>query len=239
MEIIPVIDLMGGNVVHAKAGQRETYQPINSVLTEATDLLTVVADMLAFFPFEIIYIADLDAIFGQKIDTAIYRHCLMKFPKTCFWLDAGIRSQTDWQQFPRSDRLVPVVGSESIQSLSFISDINPCVLSLDFKQGQFLGDERLLRQPEYWPVKVMVMNLDRVGIGQGPDFALLTEISLKKRDMELIAAGGVRGADDLVLLAQSSVEQVLVASALHNGVVTQEVLRNINTPAFKFGGSIE
>jgi len=225
VEIIPVIDLMGGIVVHAKAGRRAFYQPIDSVLTAATDLLTVVADILAFFPFKTIYIADLDAISGEKIDMTLYKACLAQFPDTVFWLDTGICVQSDWARFPSSDRLVMVLGSENLQALPLLSDIDSCVLSLDFKQNQFLGDKVILQQVERWPDRVIVMNLDRVGIDLGPDFALISEIQSRKPLVQVIAAGGVRENEDLVLLGQAGVQQVLIASALHQGKFTREMLK--------------
>jgi len=225
VEIIPVIDLMGGIVVHAKAGIRTAYQPIESMLTEGTDLLAVVADILAFFPFKTIYIADLDAISGQKIDMALYRQCVEEFSDTVFWLDAGIRNRLDMKQFEASERLVMVLGSENLQALPLLSDIDSCVLSLDFKQNQFLGDKVILQQVERWPDRVIVMNLDRVGIDLGPDFALISEIQSRKPLVQVIAAGGVRENEDLVLLGQAGVQQVLIASALHQGKFTREMLK--------------
>ena len=225
MEIIPVIDLMGGIVVHAKAGIRTAYQPIESMLTEGTDLLAVVADILAFFPFKTIYIADLDAISGQKIDMALYRQCVEEFSDTVFWLDAGIRNRLDMKQFEASERLVMVLGSESLQVRTLLSDIDQCVLSLDFKQNQFLGNKKILQQVDLWPGEVIVMNLDRVGIELGPDFDLIADIHSRKRDVQLIAAGGVRGHGDLVSLAEAGTKKVLIASALHQGKITREMLK--------------
>jgi phosphoribosylformimino-5-aminoimidazole carboxamide ribotide isomerase len=223
VEIIPVIDLMGGSVVHAKAGDRQTYQAIDSVLTKATDLLAVVADILSFFPFKTIYIADLDAIAGKAVNFPLYQRCLAQFPEVTFWLDAGIREQADCQSFPVLERLVMILGSESLQTLSLPTEIKSCVLSLDFKQGQFLGDQRLLEQTELWPEKVIVMNLDRVGLNQGPDLALIVALGAKKRAVQLIAAGGVR-VEDIASLAEAGINQALVASILHQGLLTREHL---------------
>ena len=229
MEIIPVIDLMGGRVVHAKAGERQNYETIQSVLTKATDLLTVVADIVSFFPFKTLYIADLDGIAGKAIDVAQYQRCLAQFPDVTFWLDAGIRNQADWERLPVSERLVMVLGSESLRTLSLLEERRFCVLSLDFKQGQFIGEQRLLEQVELWPDKVIVMNLDRVGLNQGPDLVLLRTLREKKSVVNLIAAGGVR-LEDITLLAEEGVEQALVASILHNGLLTRECLRIISEP---------
>jgi phosphoribosylformimino-5-aminoimidazole carboxamide ribotide isomerase len=238
VEIIPVIDLMGGKVVHAKAGERQTYQAIQSVLTKATDLHSVVADILSFYPFKTMYIADLDAITGRGLDVTQYQRCLAQFPEVTFWLDAGVCNQADCDSFPVSERLVMALGSESLQTLSLLKEARSSVLSLDFKQGRFLGDQRLLEQVGLWPDKVIVMNLDRVGLSQGPDLVLMGALREKKREVSLIAAGGVR-LEDITILAELGVEQVLIASLLHQGLLTRECLRIISEPVSIKGGLTE
>ena len=88
--------------------------------------------------------------------------------------------------------------------MSLLEERRFCVLSLDFKQGQFIGEQRLLEQVELWPDKVIVMNLDRVGLNQGPDLVLLRTLREKKSVVNLIAAGGVR-LEDITLLAEEGV----------------------------------
>ena len=46
MRIVPVIDLMGGCVVHARGGRRETYRPIRSALTASSASTTAVGSLL-------------------------------------------------------------------------------------------------------------------------------------------------------------------------------------------------
>ena len=122
-----------------------------------------------------------------------------------------------------------VVASETfVDTPCLINDAfrQRCILSLDFKQGLFLGDEALLYRSENWPKNVIVMNLDRISSQQGPDLALLTELS-SKSSSQIVAAGGVRDETDLVRLKQQGIEQVLVASALHNGRINKHVLQSI------------
>lgn len=223
MEIIPVIDLMGGTVVQARGGERAHYQPVVSLLTTGVDLLTVVADLAAFFPFKTIYIADLDAIAGQPIDTALYQHCLHCFPEIQFWLDAGIADQTDLDVLDGLPQVVPVLGSESLKDLALMTQ-GLAVLSLDFKQGKLLGANDLFEHVAMWPDQVIVMNLDAVGALRGPELGLLETIRRYRPAAKIIAAGGVRDEEDLVSLKQAGVNKVLVASALHNGVITPEVV---------------
>ena len=101
-----------------------------------------------------------------------------------------------------------------------------------------MGDQRLLEQVELWPEKVIVMNLDRVGLSQGPDLVLLGNLREKKREVSLIAAGGVR-LEDITILAELGVEQVLIASLLHQGLLTRECLITISEPVSIKGGLTE
>ena len=64
------------------------------------------------------------------------------------------------------------------------------------------------------------MTLVRVGGDAGPDMDRLAEIKRRAPDVMLYAAGGLRGASDLVRLKQAGKWGVLVASALHDGRLT-------------------
>ncbi len=62
MQAIPVIDLMGGEVVRARMGDRASYRPLESPLSPTSDAVDVVRGVLGVFPFSTLYVADLDAI---------------------------------------------------------------------------------------------------------------------------------------------------------------------------------
>ena len=61
------------------------------------------------------------------------------------------------------------------------------------------------------------MTLERIGLGDGPDFMTLAAIKARAGERDLFAAGGVRGAEDLAALARTGVAGALMASALHDG----------------------
>ena len=227
MEIIPVIDVMGGKVVHARAGIRAQYQPLQSVLTNSCEPLQVIADILAWHPFSTIYIADLDAILDQKINTMLYQKLEQQFPAIQFWLDAGVRSKASWNDLSDYKNITPVIGSETVVDIFWLTDQEVqqnSILSFDFQQDKFLGQQQLFNQVELWTDNVIAMNLDRVGVQSGPDFELLTAISSKSKQCQIIAAGGIRHQQDLIALQQRGIKQVLVASALHNGRIDKHWL---------------
>ena len=223
MEIIPVIDLMRGIVVHARGNDRKHYPSLKSTLTHHVTPEKVIADILDLHPFKIIYLADLDAIFHQTPDLDLYHHLVKIFPNVIFWIDAGIQTLQQWQELNNIIGIVPVIGSETLNDLTLLATVKRGVLSLDFQHGQFLGKPELLQHPEQWPNDVIVMNLDYVGAQSGVDFELLSTLQKRSIESRIIAAGGVREQQDLTDLEQQGITRVLVASALHNGKLNVEM----------------
>jgi phosphoribosylformimino-5-aminoimidazole carboxamide ribotide isomerase len=214
MLIIPVIDLMGGGVVRATAGRRDAYRPIVSPLAASSAPSDIVAGFLRLHPFRVVYVADLDAILGRGDNLSALRGLVDKFPEIAFWLDSGSRSVASESSFET------IIGSETMSREAPPPDLSAqtrAILSLDFQSGNFLGPPALATSPRLWPARIIVMTLERVGLGDGPDFATLAAIKARAGGRELFAAGGVRGAEDLAALARRGVAGALMASALHDG----------------------
>ena len=227
MEIIPVIDVLGGKVVHAHGGVRSQYPILQSILTLHCEPLQVIIDMLAWQSFTTIYIADLDAILDQQQNTALYKSLVEQFPQITFLLDAGIDSKVSWQRFMAYSNIKLIIGSETLTDIAWLSEREiqqKSILSLDFQHGQFLGDQQLLQQSNLWPETIIAMNIDHVGAQSGPDFKLLSQLQQKAVNSQIIAAGGVRSEEDLMDLESRGIERVLVASALHDGRISKRSL---------------
>lgn len=223
VEIIPVIDLMGENVVHARRGDRLAYRPLNSPLCSGSKPADVVAGYLSVYPFTTAYIADLDAIMGKGDSGPIIAQLRHAFPNVRFWVDNGLCSYGScraWLQLELGDL---VLGSEAQMDTSTINALAPeitadrIVLSLDFKDGRFLGPKALRDEPDLWPQRLIAMTLSRVGADTGPDFVLLDHLRTQAPGKSIFAAGGVRGGEDLLELHRRGISGVLVASALHAG----------------------
>ncbi len=225
MEIIPVIDLMGGIVVHAKAGTRHQYQPLKSTVTHSTEPLQVIEDLLSYHSFTTVYIADLDAIMQGINNRALYKRVVEEFPAITVWLDSGIEKQDQKNALRDIPRLIPIVASETWSDKQSPVWNKSDVLSLDFKQGDIIGDDLFLKQYGEWPETVIAMNLDCIGIDLGPDIALLQTLKSKRSDIRFIAAGGVRNDRDLCMLKREGVSAALVASALHSGALDKVELK--------------
>ncbi|WP_150049751.1 MULTISPECIES: HisA/HisF-related TIM barrel protein [Methylomonas] len=215
MQIIPVIDLKGGIVVHAVGGARNRYRPIHehSQVTEQSDLTTVLSGLLSIYPFERIYMADLDAICGTGNQRTLVQWAVTNYPDIEFWLDDGCNIA---DLSSPAHNLLPVIGTESQLSPPQTA-AREFILSLDYKNRQPQGHQAWFRQTEYWPQTVIAMTLHRVGKQTGPDFELLAELTNSHPQKSIVAAGGVRDCNDLETLQNLNISAVLLATALHNG----------------------
>lgn len=221
LKLIPVIDLKNGVVVHAKQGQRENYLPIKSVLTSKTDIYSVLNGFLQLHNFDTFYIADLEAITGQGSQCSLIEQVAKNFPEITFLVDAGYQKARNFLP-----NYLPVLGSECFTDDNFCEILEfkkRFILSLDFgANGEKLGSQKFFSETKFWSENVIVMTLNRVGSSHGAAIDLLLQFKRDYPQVNFMAAGGVRNSDDLVQLERIGIEQVLVASALHSGVITTE-----------------
>jgi phosphoribosylformimino-5-aminoimidazole carboxamide ribotide isomerase len=220
--IIPVLDLKHGKVVRARAGDRASYQPIVTPLSGTSEASDVLRGLRRLAPFSTVYIADLDAITGEGSHLSILRGLAAAAPDVEFWLDGGFAT-ADAVRVALPAGMTPVFGSESLtraddfEAAKSRSGAGSLVLSLDYRGGRFMGPADLEQRAELWPARIILMTLDRVGTGAGPDFDALGALVERAHGRAVFAAGGVRDEDDLARLRWMGVGGVLIASALHDG----------------------
>jgi phosphoribosylformimino-5-aminoimidazole carboxamide ribotide isomerase len=228
MQIIPVVDLMNGRAVHARRGRRAEYRPLESPLCRSAEPRAVIEGLLRLYPFRTFYLADLDALMGKASQSERIDELRRAFPQVEFWIDSGGSEPAGRGDHARAAPAVPVLGSESLDEANWHSLLKECaspfVLSLDVLDGNLLGPADLLRQPELWPERIILMSLSRVGSGEGPDFGRAAAFRRRHPDRSFIVGGGVRDAGDLERLETMGMAAVLMASALHAGTVDSRVL---------------
>ena len=245
MRIIPVIDLAGGEVVHAVAGERDAYQPVTSVLTTEPSPGAIGKALVDVLGATEAYVADLDAIRGAEPDWPLYHEIAAGGLR--LWIDAGLSSRQRAARFSQGrleNNVVSrvVVGLESVQrpedlaALFHIIGPERFTFSLDLRDGQLDTTEVGWRRMN--PVEVatlvvevgvrslIVLDLARVGTGRGVGTdALCRQLRDRWPELNLIAGGGIRDLQDLRTLARSGCDAALVASALHDGRFTAERLQ--------------
>jgi phosphoribosylformimino-5-aminoimidazole carboxamide ribotide isomerase len=223
MQLIPVLDLKGGQVVRAQQGRRDRYRPIVTPLSDSADPVRVAEGLRSLHPFSIFYVADLDAIEGRGSNaSAIAR--LSEMPgRPQLWVDAGYSGGEALARALAIPGLHPVLGSESQKDETLLKrfrDHPDLVLSLDFFADGFRGPRALLESSELWPQRLIVMTLAKVGSATGPDFSTLAAIQTRAGDRTVIAAGGVRNEADLSELSSLGITAALIATSLHDGTLT-------------------
>ncbi len=239
MKVLPVMDILNGQVVHAVRGERSRYKPIESILTKSSEPV-VVAAAFKTAGFKEMYIADLDAI----IDCTVHHFELLKeiAQKTGLNLvvDVGVTSLERAKILLDASVSKIVVGTETLQSKNFVKAAverfgsQRVVVSLDLKGKKVLvadGFEGctdalcLLREFKAMGVReIIVLDLARVGSCEGVDIQFLRKIKAEL-GLEVYAGGGVRNIWDLVELHDNDISGALVATALHTGKISVAELK--------------
>jgi len=222
--VIPVIDLLRGQVVRAVRGDRRNYQPVQSALVAGSDPLAVARALLDHCASSTLYVADLDALQGGQAQAAVLQALLDGLPQATLWVDAGYADaaaatalRARWGA--DAARVVTVFASESLPSRAVLAACmaeGEAALSLDRRDGRKLDAAGCWDAPELWPHRVIVMTLERVGSDAGPDLDTIADVRRRAPGAMVIGAGGIRHAADLEAAAGAGADAWLVASALHD-----------------------
>lgn len=241
MEVLPVLDIQGGIVVHGIAGQRERYRAVRSVLTDATDPVDVATAIREKLGLERLYVADLDALEGRAPPAFdLYRELACRGHRLI--VDAGVRDASLAREVARSGVADVIVALETLEEVEQLrrlreeSGFGNIVFSIDLRDGKPLGGPPAWRHLDALAIagevldigfrRLIVLDLAAVGMAGGcPLLDLVDTLSRDSRRPEVITGGGVRTVDDLVGLRHAGSTAVLVASALHSGAISADELR--------------
>ncbi|HII07913.1 MAG TPA: nickel transporter [Methanotrichaceae archaeon] len=226
-----VLDLFNGSAVHAVRGEREKYQPIemSSKVVKTSDPLSILDDLL---PREV-YVADLDRITGSGDNLELIGEIVRKAETMA---DIGISSLQELDLFPPS--CTPVLGTETVSFdiIERASSRRKVTVSIDLFGGEVLTRDPslmippldLIRELNPLPIKeIILLSLDRVGTSIGLEESFLraaTDLS----DHPVLLGGGVKDASDLERLEEMGLAGALVATAIHDGSVPLERMRQTN-----------
>lgn len=229
MRIVPVLDLKGGIVVHARRGQRADYAPLRSPLVEGCAPVAVAHALRAAGRSSTLYVADLDALAGEPVDEATLA-ALASVAE--LWVDAGATTPERSAALKRARVARNVVGTESLGPGAHLepSAGPPLVLSVDLRHGRLISPDPALAglEPavavplarELAVREMLVIDLARVGSGSGPPLDAVAQLAHALPEVAIYAGGGVRDDADLRALEAAGAAGALVATALHEGRLT-------------------
>jgi phosphoribosylformimino-5-aminoimidazole carboxamide ribotide isomerase len=232
MRIIPVLDLMGGQAVHAIRGERKHYRPLRSTLCATSDPLEVARAFRNKLGLNEIYVADLDAIQGShEISHQEVITVLASKEKMNILLDAGVGDVENAHAWLELGIRRLVIASETLRDFSALEEfparVDPDRLSFSIDSR---GEKTLSLCPDLaamppmrilqhlscsgWQ-EVILLNLSRVGSGQGADRTVLAEARARFPDLSLLPGGGIAGPEELIELQSLGVAGVLTINAQH------------------------
>jgi phosphoribosylformimino-5-aminoimidazole carboxamide ribotide isomerase len=238
-----VIDLAQGRAVHAKAGDRARYQPVQSVLTPGSngDPFALVQAYRDVVGARECYVADLDAIQGGKLQRDLLQKLVGVAAPCALMVDAGSHSPGEANVLLALGAGCVVIGLETLPGFEHlgaaVSAAPPgcIVFSLDLWLGRPVlspesapmgaglpGPEELIaRAVDAGVGAVIVLDVGRVGTGGGVDLELLRRVRRRFPRVRLLAGGGIAGAEELRRLGEAGCDGALVATALHTGRIGQ------------------
>lgn len=241
MRIIPVIDLLSNQAVHAIKGDRAHYKPVRSRLCRTSDPGQIAEAFRRQLGLGEFYIADLDAIRDPGSDghRDLIKN-LVRRGKYEVILDAGISDAGAARSWLEIGVRKAVIGSETLTSRQALNEIpaevDPArlVFSLDCRSEAIVSKcpelaalpplkVLELLQASGWR-EVILLDLARIGSGSGIHRRLVMEARRNFPGLALIAGGGIAGPEELDELNSLGIEGVLLATALHRGTIGPEHL---------------
>jgi phosphoribosylformimino-5-aminoimidazole carboxamide ribotide isomerase len=241
MRIIPVLDLRGGFAVHARSGPRAHYPHVASVLHPSPDPVALAEAFRRKLGLRELYVADLDAIGGGATNLAMLER--LESATTSLWIDAGVVEAREALALSHLARARIVLGLESIGGPAEVKRVvealgpDRVIFSVDMRRGRLLVNTGARVK---WPAlaadpaavvagvsvlgvrTMLLLELARVGTSRGIEswaVPLLARLRARAPDAEWFVGGGLRSSDELDALERGGCDGVLVASALHSGVI--------------------
>jgi HisA/HisF family protein len=240
MRIVPVLDLKGGVVVHARRGQRSEYAPLRSPLVDGCEPVAVARALCTACRTSTLYVADLDALAGEPVDVATLTGLAAVAEP---WVDAGATTPERAAALARAGVARNVIGTESLEAGGVdtaggagsageagATHAPRRILSVDLRDGRLISPRPELdgRDPAAAaPLaialgvrEVLVIDLARVGSGSGPPLDAVAQLAEVLPGLKIYAGGGVRDDADLRALESAGAAGALVATALHEGRIS-------------------
>jgi len=219
--IIPVIDIKDGIAVGAKAGERDDYMELKSILTNSSNPI-VISKIYKKIGFKSIYIADLDGIMKSSPNVDLLKRIKWE-TNLDIMADIGTWSERDIRSIEMAG-ITPILATETFKSLNLLEFPRKFALGLDIRDNKLLCEMKCDLDDFIEIIKdiltierIIVIDLNRVGMSSGPNLELCKKIIKKLSDREIIYGGGIRFLLDVEILLKLGVSKVLVGSALHEG----------------------
>ena len=230
VQVIPAIDLMKGKIVRLSRGDPETakvYDQFGDPVRTAMKWKQEGAEKL--------HIIDLDAAFGTGDNLSIIAE-IAKSVDLPIQVGGGIRTIDAVEKLLRIGISQVILGALAFSDSNAIVQIQkefgsePIIVALDNKDGKIMVEG--WKTPTTFSIKealekfialkvktFLITSITKDGTLSGPDLDTLSE-ACQYPNVDIIAAGGISGLNDLTALKRIGVEGAVIGKALYEGKFT-------------------
>jgi phosphoribosylformimino-5-aminoimidazole carboxamide ribotide isomerase len=241
-QVVPVLDVLRGEAVHAVGGERSRYRAVRSILHPTSDPRELARAYRDALGLSSLYLADLDAITAGRANRALYR--TIAGLGLDLWIDAGLKDEHDLAPLLDldPDRTSIIAGLESLRGpdalTAVLARVGPVrlLVSLDLWAGR-----PLTASPHAWDDadveavaarivamgvrRLILLDLTRVGKGEGPGVDDMLSAILKAfPQVDVVIGGGIVDVAGVERYRRLGASAVLIGSALHDGRIGREQL---------------
>ena len=233
MILYPAIDLIDGQCVRLTQGR---FDQVTQYDEDPLARLQAFVEAGA----EWVHIVDLDgARAGAPQQTALIAR-LVKSTSVKIQTGGGIRSRDHVKALLDVGVTSVVVGSVAVVApdmvLEWIDEIGPERLTLALDVRPFNDDFEVAMHgwaagsgQDLWSAldtysdsaakRIMVTDVSRDGLLQGPNFMLMHALITERPDLDIQASGGVRSVEDLIQLQTMKIGGAIVGKAIYEGLI--------------------
>jgi phosphoribosylformimino-5-aminoimidazole carboxamide ribotide isomerase len=241
-KVIPVLDILNSEAVHAVKGERARYKPLTSKLFKSSNPVEILKVLKHIHNFNEFYIADLDAITRRKPNFDLLKE-ILKISGIYILIDPGIVDVKDIQQFSQYEINKLIIGLETIQNLGVVEKAldllgkKNLIISIDMYKGETLTKAKglinkssleIIKRIESMGIKELILlDLYRVGqkIGGIPQQYFEIQESFNG---DIYVGGGIKDYKDVLSYKQNNFAGILIATALYDGTINIEKVRKIS-----------
>jgi len=239
-KIIPVIDILNSEAVHAVKGERNKYKPLKSKIFKTSNPIEIIKDLKQQICFYEFYIADLDAIIKKKPNLDLYIEILETL-NVNIMIDPGIRNRKDLLIFSKFDFNKLILGLETIGDFQIISDAinivgnDKLIVSIDMCKGKIISSIKEIKNQiplkvikkieEIGIREIILLDLYRVGQKLGGIPLSYQEI-LRSFKGNILVGGGIKNFNDIISYKERNFSGVLIATALYDGSLNIDKLKS-------------
>ena len=241
-KVIPVIDILNSEAVHAIRGERKSYKPLISKLFKNSNPLDIIEVLASNYKFKDFYIADLDAIINNKPNFHLLNK-ILGISNINIKIDPGIVDITDILPFSKFDNNKIIIGLETVKNLEVIREAlsivgrNKLILSIDMYKEKVISNAKGVKDKS--PIEIAKI-IEEIGVNElilldlfrvGQKIGGIPKQYLKIQDIfggNIFVGGGIKDYKDLIKYKKFNFAGVLIATALYDGTMNIEKVRNLS-----------